>query len=250
MKAALLVFTLINFSAKAQLVNIEAKRIHSDSTRRVGELNADMRYTAVNQKTLTVFKSALLLQQKSKNYKSYLLVLASAELSKTKAQEFENAGFLHIRYNQKMAKHIRWEVFTQLQSNLPIGVRQRWLAGTGPRFKLAATQTFAAYMGSLYMFEYEKAIAGVNTVAHRSSSYLSFSLEIPAIKTELVSTAYYQPLFANFKDYRILSENRLNFNITKKFKVQTSFKYFFDSRPPQGINNYTIAFDQGFGWKF
>jgi Protein of unknown function, DUF481 len=250
MKIVFLIFTVLCFSAKAQLVNIEARRIHNDSVQQAGEFNFDYSYSDVNNKKLTVFNSALTLQQKSKNLKNYVLLLASAELSKAKGEDLENSSFLHLRYNHKINKILRWEVFTQLQSNLPIGVRLRYLTGTGPRFKLSNNSHFNFYLGSLYMFEYEKTTGGQKTTGHRNSSYVSFSVDVPAVKAELVSTTYFQPLFADFRDYRILSENRLDFNITKKIKVQTSFRYFFDSRPPEGINNYTVAFEQGFGWRF
>jgi Protein of unknown function, DUF481 len=250
MKAIFLLLSVIYFSAKAQLVNIEARRIHSDSIRQAGEFNFDYSYSDVNKKKLTVFNTSLVLQQKSKNLKNYLLLLANAELSKARNENFENAAFLHLRFNHKFSKLLRWEAFAQLQSNLPIGIKIRYLTGTGPRLKLLNYSFIHLYLGSLYMLEYEKTTSGVNTTGHRNSSYVSFSVDIPQVKAELISTTYFQPLFANLQDYRILSENRLDFYITKRFKVQTSFRYFFDSRPPEGINNYTLAFKQGFGWRF
>jgi hypothetical protein len=72
------------------------------------------------------------LQQKSKNLKNYLL-LANAELSKARNEAFEKAAFLHLRFNHKFSKLLRREAFTQVQSNLPIGVKLRFLTGTGPR---------------------------------------------------------------------------------------------------------------------
>jgi Protein of unknown function, DUF481 len=250
MKLISLLITVLCLSAKAQLVNIEARRIHSDSIRQAGEFNFDYSYSDVNKKKLTVFNTALVLQQKSKNLKDYLLLLANAELSKARNEDFENATFLHLRFNHKYNKLLRWEVFTQLQSNLPIGVKLRFLSGTGPRFKLLNSSFINVYLGCLYMLEYEKTTGGVNSTGHRNSSYVSLSVDIPQLKAELISTTYFQPLFNNLQDYRILSENRLDFHITKKFKVQTSFRYYFDSRPPEGINNYTLAFKQGFGWRF
>jgi Protein of unknown function, DUF481 len=250
MKLVSLLLTALCLSAKAQLVNIEARRIHSDSVRRAGEFNFDYSYSDVNNKKLTVFNTALVLQQKSKDFKKYLLLLANAELSKARREDFENAAFLHLRFNHKYGRLLRWEAFTQLQSNLPIGIKLRFLTGTGPRLKLLSTSFIHVYAGCLYMLEEEKTTTGISTTSHRNSSYVSFSADIPGVKAELISTTYFQPLFASLQDYRILSENRLDFYITRRFKAQTSFRYFFDSRPPEGINNQTVSFRQGFGWKF
>ena len=237
---------------QAQVVNIESQRMHTDSVRRSGEFNFDYSHTNINDKSLTVFNGVLSLQQKSKNLKNIWLILGSADISKAKNEDFEDASFLHLRFNHKLTKHLRWEIFTQLQSNLPIGVRLRYLAGTGPRFKLISSTNFNLYFGSLYMYELEKTTDSIKSVRHfnRNSSYCSFSFAFPKIHAELVSTTYYQPNFANINDYRIFTENRLEFAITKKLKALTSFNYFYDSRPPSGINNYTTSFDQGFGWRF
>ncbi len=245
----MLFFTL---STRAQLVNIESQRIHSDSVRQSGEFNFDYSYSNVNSKPISVFNSALSLQQKSKNLKTTWLILGSAETSKAKGEDFENASFLHFRVSHKLNKWLRWEAFNQVQANLPIGLRFRYLAGTGPRFKVFANKNFNLYLGTVYMYEYDKMNDSVTIRRHlgRSSSYYSFALSIPAIKADLTSTTYFQPRFSDFNDFRVLTENRLEFSITKKLKSQTTFRYFYDSRPAKGINNFITAFDQGFGWKF
>jgi hypothetical protein len=236
----------------AQVVNIESQRIHTDSVRRGGEFNFNYSYSNVNSKSLSIFDGSLSLQQKSKDLKTIWLILGNLELSKAKNEDFENASFLHLRYNRKINPWLRWEVFTQVQSNLPIGVRVRYLAGTGPRFKLITSTNFNLYFGSLYMYEREKITDSVilKKTFNRNSSYLSFSINLPPVKGEIISTTYYQPSLANFSNYRIYTENRLSFSITKRFRTQTTFRYFFDSRPPKGINNYTTAFDQGFALRF
>jgi Protein of unknown function, DUF481 len=246
----LLIMILGSAKANAQLVNIESRRIHNDSVQRTGEFNFNFSYRDINKKTFSVLSSNLMLQLKSKDLNSYWLFLAAADISKAGNSNFENSHFLHLRHNQKLGKRLRWETFAQFQRNLPIGIRWRYLVGTGPRFKLLNSHFLHLYAGLLYMYEYEGAVNNIDFKGSRNSSYASFTIHIPAIKMEMTSTTYYQPLLKNFNDYRILSENRLLFNITKKFKVQTSFRYYFDSRPPAGINGYTIALEQGFGVSF
>jgi Protein of unknown function, DUF481 len=251
MKQVLLFMVILGCAkANAQLVNIESRRIHNDSVRRTGEFNFNFSYRDINKKTFSVLSSNLVLQLKSKSLRSYWLFLASADVSKAGNNNFENSHFLHLRYNQKLGKKVRWEAFAQFQRNLPIGIRWRYLVGTGPRFKLINSDFLHGYVGLLYMYEYEGAVNNGQFKGSRNSSYASFTVQVAPIKMEMTSTTYYQPLLLNFKDYRILSENRLVFHITKKFKVQTSFRYYFDSRPPTGITGYTIALEQGFALSF
>ena len=235
-----------------QVVNIESQRMHTDSLRRNGEFNFDYSYSNVNSSALSILNSSLSLQQKSKDLKSIWLILGSANISKAKTQDFQNATFFHLRFNRKLSKAIRWEAFTQIQSNLPIGIRYRYLAGTGPRFKIISTDHFNLYLGTLYMYEFEKTSDSVQNKKqfHRASNYCSFTIAFPNVNGEIISTTYFQPDLGNFADHRIFTENRLVFSITKKLKALTTFNYFFDSRPPKGINNYTTGFAQGFGWKF
>lgn len=252
MKQVLLLLWILGAAggANAQLVNIESRRIHNDSVRRAGEFNFNFSYRDINNKTFSVLSSNLMLQVKSKNFNSYWLFLAAADISKAGSNSFENSHFLHLRYNQKWGKTVRWEAFGQFQRNLPIGIQWRYLLGTGPRFKLVGSHLLHLYAGVLYMYDYEGTTNHVQSKGSRNSSYASFTLQVPAIKMEMTGTTYYQPLLQNFKDYRILSENRLVFNVTKKFKVQTSFRYYFDSRPPTGFVAHTIALEQGFGISF
>jgi hypothetical protein len=240
----------LNLTAAAQLVNVESQRIHSDSVRQSGEFNFDYSFSNVNSKSISVFNSSLSLQKKSTDLKTTWLVLGSAEISKAKGEDFENSSFFHLRYSHKLKDRIRWEAFNQVQANLPIGLKFRYLAGTGPRFRVIYSSTFNLYLGSVYMYEYDELRDSVEPARHvgRSSSYLSLAVSIPAIRANLTSTTYYQPRFADLHDFRVLTENRLEFNITKRLKSQSTFRYFYDSRPARGYNNYTTAFDQGFGW--
>jgi Protein of unknown function, DUF481 len=251
MKGVLLLWLLLAAGqVNAQLVNIESRRIHNDSMRCAGEFNFNFSYRDINDKKFSVLSSNLMLQLKSKNFNSYWLFLGAADISKAGGSKFENSHFLHLRYNQKWGKIVRWEAFAQFQRNLPIGIQWRYLFGTGPRFKLLSSQLLHLYAGVLYMYDYERTTNDVLSRGSRNSTYASFTIHVPAIKMEMTGTTYYQPLLQNFKDYRILSENRLAFNITKKFKVQTSFRYYFDSRPPTGFVAHTIALEQGFSVSF
>lgn len=63
---------------------------------------------------------------------------------------------IHLRYNYKFNHLIRFELFTQFQQNEILMIQERWLNGTGLRFKLADIENFRAYLGFLGMFEVEK----------------------------------------------------------------------------------------------
>lgn len=238
-----------NMAVRAQVVNIENRRMHTDSVRTAGSLSLGMSFTENNGKQLFVTRNALALQSKSKSLRDIWLVLANLDLSKADGAAFSNSAFLHLRYNRKMSRLLRWEAFTQAQYNRVLGIGSRWLAGTGPRLKLFSTEKSALYWGNLYMFEYETTTAASPVISrqHRLSAYLSATFDLdPALPGELITTTYFQPRLDRLADYRLSHETSLELNITKKLRATTRLYYFFDAAPPAGIAGRALALEQGF----
>jgi len=226
----ILIFLFIS-NASSQIVNIEGNRFTTDTIGWRG--NYEMNFIfGKQQQRFFAFGNTAHIQYKSK--KSLYLILGSVDLIKSQSQQLVNTGFFHFRYNYKIRNWLRWEAFTQVQYNKLIGLRMRYLIGTGPRFKAVQVEKFKTYIGTLYMLEYE-----INTsrtqklVQGRFSGYLSFSFR-PVKEVEIISTTYYQPLFSYLKDYRIASENSLNFRVYKFLSFGINYKLNFDSRPPEG----------------
>jgi len=215
----------------AQIVNIESNRYTTDTTGWKGNYEMGFAFGKQQEKYFA-FSNTAHVQYKSK--KSLYLILGSVDLLKSTSKQLVNSGFFHLRYNYKIRNWLRWEAFTQVQYNKLVGIRMRYLLGTGPRFKVVQVEKFKTYIGTLYMLEYEinndktkKLLQG------RFSSYLSFSFR-PIKTVEIVSTTYYQPLFSELKDYRISTENSLNFRFHKMLSFGINYRLNFDSRPPEG----------------
>ncbi len=146
---------------------------------------------------------------------------------------------------------MRWELFGQLQSNRITGIKQRWLAGTGPRFKLLGSKTVALYAATAAMYEYEEEQT-VPIIYHRdlrSSSYISFDYKFSK-NAELISTVFYQPLFNNFADFRILNEIGVKFKFVKHFSFSTKWYYLYDSRPAARTPKLNYSISNGIEYDF
>ncbi|HYJ65931.1 MAG TPA: DUF481 domain-containing protein, partial [Parafilimonas sp.] len=192
------------FFLSAQIVNIETQRLQSDTTGWLGTLGSNFLFEKNAVEILNINLNA---HVEYKTKKSLYLFLANYNLLKGSGQTLSDNLFYHLRYNYKINKWLRWEVFTQLQQNSVTGIDLRFLAGTGPRFKLSGTKTFAFYAATAAMFEYEKEVT-TPPIYHRdirSSSYVTATFE-PTDNAEFVGTVFYQPLYNNFNDYRILNE--------------------------------------------
>lgn len=247
----LFLFLLFPFFAQAQLVNIETKRIQTDSSRFV--LNADFAFNHSNNDGLTVnqINGTLTTQLKSKDFKKIYLFLGNYRLIDSDKGNLQNSWFLHTRFNYKFNRLLRLEAFLQGQYNQLLVVEQRNLVGAGLRTKWMDREYFSGYLGNSYMYEAEYSDkAGTREYNHRNSTYLSLSYFSKSKRFSITNTVYYQPLYKNYNDYRILEQFRLDIPLAEWFKVFMIYDYYFDSKTPLNTKEYTSQLQIGVGFNF
>ena len=243
-----IVFLFTSLSLNAQVINIENARLQTDTTGWKGEVAGS--FALVNNGVkLWLAGADAHLQYKTE--KDLWLALVHYGLQKSAEENFSDQALAHLRYNRKMGKAVRWEVFTQLQNNLVNNIKSRFLAGTGPRVKVAGNAIIRLYAATAVMYEHEEESGSPKTIHRdaRSSSYLSFTLT-PAPNTELSATTYYQPLLNQFSDHRILTQARLKIKTGKYFSVQMRWYYLFDSAPAGNSPKETYTFSTGLAYEF
>lgn len=243
-----LVSYLLTNVSSAQIVNIEKARMQSDTTGWMGNAGASMALVKNTQQVFTADANAHI-QYKSK--KSLYLILASYGFLKGGNNKLIDNTFIHLRYNVKLNKIIRWEVFTQVQNNVITKIKSRYLLGTGPRFKILSTKLIRLYAASLIMYEHEKEIDSARTVHNdiRSSSYISFSIT-PNEFVEIVSTSFFQPRLNNLNDYRILNQSSVKVKAAKKLSISLNWNYLNDNYPVAGIPSVNYSFSTGLEYDF
>ncbi len=214
---------------QAQIVNVESKRLKSDTTGWLGSIGTSFKLENSAVKVINIEAEAHL---EYKAPRSIYLFLVNYALLKGEGKTFQNNLFYHFRYNYKVNNYLRWEAFTQMQQNNIAGIKSRFLVGTGPRFKLSGTDKLALYASTAVMYENEHELTKP-VIVHkdiRSSNYVSMTWR-PRENLDVVTTVFYQPLLKNFSDYRILHDLSLNFKFTKSFSFITTWNYLFDTKP-------------------
>ena len=247
MRAVLLLIFVVSLNTFSQVVNIESRRMKTDTIGWTGEALASFQYSKSTDEIFDLGAS-LHIQYKGKN--DLWLFLNELRVIKGAGTQFVNTGFAHIRYNRKITKSLlRWEVFTQYQYNKALEVGQRVLAGIGPRFKLYDSDKFRAYTAVLYMYEYQESVdKKIFERNHRTSSYLSFTFDFERI--EFSNTIYFQPNMKNIKDYRILSQSDLLFKVFDDLKFKFGFNYRYDTQPFPGVLKVTYYLTNGIVFSF
>jgi hypothetical protein len=238
----------LSITLDAQIVNVERERIASkDSTGWFGDAGINFTTSRSTKSYLNFgFNSGI----QYKSIRSIILVLTDFGLVNDGNEKFVNNGFAHLRLNTKLNSVIRWEAFTQIQYNSLTKVDLRYLAGTGPRFKLTPYERAKFYWGVAYMFEYEELLdPKVTNRDHRISSYFSFTLT-PEENVKFISTTYVQPLISDFADFRLYNENLLTLAITGNLSLSIKFQVSYDAVPPEGVPNVIYTSVNGLTYEF
>lgn len=227
--------------ANGQIINVENARMQSDTTGWMGSVGALLSLT---KNTDEIFLVQLNAHLQYKTQKDLFLILGNYGFLSGSSQNLINNSFFHLRYNRKVNKFLRLEVFTQILQNPVTKIDYRILTGAGPRFKLTESKKFRLYAASLVMHEYERELNEEKTIHNdiRSSSYVSFSFQ-PNDNTEMVNTVFYQPLFSYLNDYRILDQFKFSVKAGKKLAMTFNVNYLYDNKPVVGVPriNYTIS---------
>lgn len=233
---------------KAQIVNIESRRIHTDTTGWAGSFGGNF---SIAQNVDRVFSASAFAHLQYKTQKNLYLFLGDYSFLKGANTKYLDNMFYHLRYNRKLSERIRWEVFTQLQTNKITKIDNRFLAGAGPRFKLSGSGKLQVYLGVLFMYEYEKELTEPPVFHHdiRNSSYLTFTYK-PLPNFELVSTTFYQPRMDKFKDFRILNQESANLSITQQLSATLNWNYLYDQYPAAEVPKINYTFSTGFKYAF
>lgn len=215
---------------RAQIVNIEDKRRALDSLGWFGQLDVNGSLTRNNNTVLTA-GTALRLDRLGR--KGNVLFLADYKLVQVSGRNATNAGFGHARYGYEPKDGWRWEAFTQLQYNEQLRLKLRFLTGTGIRRRLFREGKSRAYLGILYMYEYDEMTESEITYRdHRLSNYLTIRAQLsPSLS--LASTTYYQPKLPDFTVPRLSSVATVTLSVTKALLFTTNFSLTHDQRVNQ-----------------
>ncbi|MCB9644386.1 MAG: DUF481 domain-containing protein [Myxococcales bacterium] len=156
-------------------------------------------------------------------------------------QRFNSNLFGHARYRYEVLSWLGIEGFVQHKYDEFQRLFGRFLIGMGPRFQLYKGPYASIFLGTAYLFEYNKfsTLAGAadseaERLFHRWSNYLT--LEIIAGKVlRILHTTYAQPAFADFSDFRIAMNTTLALKVNDWLTINLSHELAYQSRPPETI---------------
>ncbi|WP_204346296.1 DUF481 domain-containing protein [Psychroserpens algicola] len=220
----------VSMTSLSQVINVETLRKATDSAKWTGSVSLDL---SLIKNTNDIFRVANKAHVQYNDHTNLWLLVNDLNFQKIEGNSLVNRGTQHLRYNRRLSPRIKWEAFAQAQYDAISEIDFRGLLGTGPRFKLSEHENYRFYLGTLLMYEYEKASNVIENRKQndvRGSAYLSFSM-YPTENISVIGTTYYQPKIDAFSDYRFSSNTSLLFEIFKDLAFKTNFNYFYDAFP-------------------
>lgn len=245
----LCIFTLLSvFKGYGQVVDIERERNTDDSKALSGEVDIKGTYLD-NVEVIYTFSLGGNIQYTSGQ--NVFLSIADIKITKSESVDFQDAAFLHFRYNRIITNLITLEAFTQIQDDKISKLKYRFLTGAGVRFTLTKDSKFRAFAGVLPMYEFEEIDDASSTInkAVRISQYLNMSLELSE-NSSVYTTTYFQPVWDGWSDARLHNETKLEFDITDKLNFNVTNTFSWDAEPPLGAPERKLELKLGLGYEF
>jgi Protein of unknown function, DUF481 len=148
--------------------------------------------------------------------------------------------FGHARHNYRLSNVLWWEAFGQLESDRFRRVTFRRLLGTGPRARLFGSGAVELFLGAAYMLEHSNLETGQSRGAgegtmHRLSSYAAVTLRAHP-KIVVTSVTYAQPRLNEPADFRILTVNQADFEITDRLHSRIDATVRYDRVGPSDLS--------------
>lgn len=224
----ILLLLLTPFSSLAQVVNIEGDR--GDKSK--GSHGAIESSLFLQRGNVQVFQYQASIRLDFVGDTHHGLIIGSTSHGENQDSTFQNESYSHLRMTSMWWGYAGTEVFTQFQKDDFKLLTLRQLTGCGLRFTFLEDMVA---IGAGGMTDFEK-IKDTNQKALdvRGTSYIKIGKEWSKdIKGQLI--AYFQPLFSDFSDYRILTTGSIEFQLNNIFSIVNEVTYNYDTRPPENV---------------
>lgn len=178
-------------------------------------------------------------------------ILARNDFGWEQGERFADEGLIHLRQHYPLRGRFSLEAFTQYNYDATYRLDHRVLAGGGFRYHLVESEAFQLWEGASALVEHERLGELMPADDHpdiatvvRWSHYLSSRI---AVNDRVVSTCtvYFQPLWNEIGDTRVLGELNLEIDLAGPLVLALNFVMRYDNRPPEGVDNLDTVLKNG-----
>jgi len=235
-------------------INTEAMRAEYNSNGFRNQFNLDFGYEKANSEVFDFATEYRLDYIKQDNFHSFMVInLENGYEKENKSSKniITNKGFVHLRTTKDLFKNYQLELFTQYEFNDFLLLNDRYLFGSGLRFGLQKYELKNTYIGIGLMHEKETYNMGTENKKSqfRLTNYIKNNIDLSS-NIDFKNIAYCQVATADFNDYRILYDGRLNFHLNVFFAFTIELNYRYDNDPHSDLGNSYIQISNGISYNF
>ncbi|MFT6747778.1 MAG: hypothetical protein ACJAZ2_002135 [Glaciecola sp.] len=189
--------------------------------------------------------------------KTALKAHAGYDLLKGENKVILSDHFGQVRISQSLHKQIDLFGVTQFQTSKNLLLNNRFIYGTGLRFKFFHNDSNDVLLdysiGAFQELENLDAnavgdVSGyhnkLRTNVTRLSTFLVFKYEVTE-RLSFVNTVYYQPMVDRFSDFRMLNELDIGIQINKVLSLNINYVYRYDSSQPDVLKSVDYFLTSG-----
>jgi hypothetical protein len=249
-KRVLLMFLLIlNFNLSySQIINIENKRYYIDTTKFIGNCDADVDFTSNTKKTLK-FNTSLTTQYRVNDFK--FLLFGNNELKKVNGSVIDNSGFVNFRIRYYLSKPFSLETFTQYQFDDDMKIDLRMLYGFGFRYKLYQNEKSFVIYSTNFMYENIRNYnMNYNKECVRLGMNITYVLELTK-NIEISTTFYHQPNIKNvFNDFKFFNENCIRIKLNSGISLICNYLMQYNTEPITNTPKFDYEYEMKLSFDF
>lgn len=232
---------------RAQVVNVESRRLSSDKPGWSGEGEFWMSYLRNQSRQFTT--GARFIIQKYQEVHRYLYI-ADAQFIETNGQNIQSQGYFHFRYNRTYTSWLFGEHYGQLFFSRQMRIDPRITCGSGARFRILKNDSLKIFGGASVSFEHEfyPSSSGVY-----SSERLNFYTTLVVSRFHNISFDWmvlYQPRLFDWRDHRWQTELRLDVKISERFSLRMNASLLLDTRPAADVPTIFVNSRAGLLFRF
>jgi len=247
----LLLFVTIQTMPTAALaiINAEDLDLSLDTDGVSGKLEASLSGSAGNSNKQRGQRSGRVIWRHAQHLD---MLVGSFSYGKSRGVRDTKKSFAHLRHRYALNHTWGLEGFLQAQQDEFARLKLRLLLGGGLRWSYQyQAWEWHIGLGSFYERETLRAVANIAALSHvwRGNSYLALRYAFDKW-VRFQDTLYYQPVWKDSADYRLLNDVALHVALTDHLDLKLVLEIAQDSRPPTGVKRTDINYKTGLSFRF
>ncbi len=247
----LLLFTVLQTAPTTALaiINAEDLDLSLDTDGVAGKLEASLSGSSGNSNKLRGQTSGRVIWRHAQHLD---MLVGSFSYGKSRGVRDTNKSFAHLRHRYAWNHTWGLEGFLQAQQDEFARLKLRLLLGGGLRWSYQhQAWEWHIGLGSFYERETLLAVVNIPAVSHvwRGNTYLALRYAFNK-RVRFQDTLYYQPVWRDTPDYRLLNDTALHVALTDHLDLKFVLEIAQDSRPPTGVKNADVNYKTGLSFRF